>query len=70
MGHEVAVLQSGRLVQVADPVTLYRRPQSIDLARFVGEAVLLPGVAANGYVTCIWAGFGSRREHQKGRSKF
>ncbi len=53
MGHEVAVLQSGRLVQVADPVTLYRRPQSIDLARFVGEAVLLPGVAANGYVTCI-----------------
>jgi len=52
MGHEVAVLQHGRLVQVADPVTLYRRPATEELARFVGEAVLLPGVAADGYVTC------------------
>jgi iron(III) transport system ATP-binding protein len=52
MGHEVAVLQHGRLVQVSDPVTLYRRPATAELARFVGEAVLLPGVAVDGYVTC------------------
>ncbi|MGH6988334.1 MAG: ABC transporter ATP-binding protein [Stellaceae bacterium] len=53
MGDEVAVLQNGRLAQVADPVTLYRRPRDADLARFVGEAVLLPGVAANGFVDCV-----------------
>jgi iron(III) transport system ATP-binding protein len=52
MGDEVAVLQYGRLMQVADPVTLYRHPVTPELARFVGEAVLLPGLAADGYVTC------------------
>jgi iron(III) transport system ATP-binding protein len=52
MGDEVAVLRGGRLVQVADPVTLYRRPEDADLARFVGEAVLLPGVATGGHATC------------------
>ncbi|HTW27386.1 MAG TPA: ABC transporter ATP-binding protein [Acetobacteraceae bacterium] len=53
MGHEVAVLRDGALVQVADPVTLYRRPGDPELARFVGEAVLLPGRAAAGRVTCV-----------------
>ncbi len=52
MGHEVAVLRQGQLVQVADPVTLYRHPEDADLARFVGEAVLLPGVATDGHATC------------------
>ncbi|MGH6673914.1 MAG: ABC transporter ATP-binding protein [Bryobacteraceae bacterium] len=52
MGDEVAVLQGGRLKQVSDPVTLYRRPLSADLALFVGEAVLLPGISANGYAAC------------------
>jgi iron(III) transport system ATP-binding protein len=28
-------------------------PSNADLARFVGDAVLLPGVANNGYVTCV-----------------
>ncbi|MEJ2626723.1 MAG: ABC transporter ATP-binding protein [Pseudolabrys sp.] len=51
-GDQVAVLQGGTLAQVADPVTLYRRPQSADLARFVGDAVLLPGVAKNGRASC------------------
>jgi iron(III) transport system ATP-binding protein len=57
MGHEVAVLQHGRLVQVADPVTLYRRPATAELASFVGEAVLLPGVAADGCVICALGRF-------------
>jgi iron(III) transport system ATP-binding protein len=34
-------------------VTLYRRPGDAPLARFVGEAILLPGVAAGGHVTCV-----------------
>jgi iron(III) transport system ATP-binding protein len=52
MGHEVAVLRQGRLVQVADPVTLYRRPEDAELANFVGEAVLLPGIVADGRAIC------------------
>ena len=52
MGHQVAVLRRGRLVQVASPQTLYRRPVDADLARFVGEAIILPGLAGNGTVAC------------------
>jgi len=52
MGSRVAVLREGRIVQVASPETLYRQPIDADLARFVGEAVLLEGSAADGRVTC------------------
>ncbi|MEA3121215.1 MAG: iron(III) transport system ATP-binding protein [Paraburkholderia sp.] len=52
MGHEVAVLWGGRMIQTATPDTLYRRPISRELAAFIGEAVLLPGTAANGGVIC------------------
>ena len=52
MGHRVAVLRDGKLVQVACPEALYRRPIDADLARFVGEAVLLRGTARAGHVSC------------------
>lgn len=52
MGHQVAVLRQGRLVQMASPQMLYRRPVDADLARFVGDAIILPGLASNGMVTC------------------
>ncbi|HWX12682.1 MAG TPA: ABC transporter ATP-binding protein [Trinickia sp.] len=52
MGHEVAVLWNGRMIQTATPDTLYRRPISRELAAFIGEAVLLPGTAASGGVIC------------------
>ncbi len=52
MGRRVAVLRGGRLVQVDTPQMLYRRPVDAELARFVGEAVLLPGLATGGTVTC------------------
>ena len=52
MGHQVAVLRDGRLIQMCDPQTLYRRPVDAALARFVGEAVLLPGVVCDGRVDC------------------
>ncbi len=47
-GREVAVLRAGRLVQTAPPSALYRMPADVDVARFVGEAVVLAGVAARG----------------------
>jgi iron(III) transport system ATP-binding protein len=52
MGREVAVLRGGRLIQVATPHELYQRPVDIALAQFVGEAVVLPGVAGDGVVRC------------------
>jgi len=52
MGNQVAVLRHGRLVQVASPELLYRHPADAELAQFVGEAVLLPGVSAGETVTC------------------
>jgi iron(III) transport system ATP-binding protein len=50
-GREVAVLRSGHLVQTARPSVLYRRPVDLDVARFVGEAVVMPGEASAGFVT-------------------
>ncbi len=52
MGHRVAVLREGRLVQIASPETLYRLPADAALAQFVGEAVLLPGTAHAGFARC------------------
>ncbi len=52
MGEQVAVLRRGHLVQMASPETLYRRPADAELARFVGEAVLLPGRAEAGAASC------------------
>jgi iron(III) transport system ATP-binding protein len=52
MGREVGVLIAGRLVQTAAPAVLYRTPANLDVARFVGEAVVLPGRAEAGTVSC------------------
>ena len=52
MGDEVAVLRRGRLVQVAKPAELYRHPVDAELACFIGDAVLVPGVAAGHVVQC------------------
>jgi len=43
LADRVAVMRGGRIVQAADPQTLYRDPVDADVARFVGEAVLLEG---------------------------
>ncbi|MDQ0392768.1 ABC transporter ATP-binding protein [Labrys monachus] len=52
MADPVAVLRGGRLIQVATPEELYRRPVDAALARFVGEAVLLPGLSDGVSVRC------------------
>jgi iron(III) transport system ATP-binding protein len=52
MGRQVAVLREGRLVQCAAPSVLYSSPVDIEVARFVGEAVVVPGQAGSGTVVC------------------
>ena len=51
-GREVAVLRDGRLAQTAAPDVLYRSPVDLDVARFVGEAVVMAGEAQRDSVTC------------------
>jgi iron(III) transport system ATP-binding protein len=48
VGDEVAVMLGGRIVQQAAPAELYRAPASRPVAAFLGDANLVPGVAAAG----------------------
>jgi iron(III) transport system ATP-binding protein len=48
----VAVMRGGRLVQLTDPRTLYRRPSDLDVATFVGEAVVLDAEVLGGRAHC------------------
>lgn len=52
MGRQVAVLRNGRLVQCAPPSVLYTSPVDLEVARFVGEAVVVTGHARSGTVVC------------------
>jgi iron(III) transport system ATP-binding protein len=52
LGDEVAVLWEGRVLQTAQPETLYREPVSRELASFVGDALLLPGEVHAGRIAC------------------
>jgi iron(III) transport system ATP-binding protein len=60
MGREVAVLRDGQLVQTAAPEALYRTPADLELARFVGDAVVVPGEAHAGTVVCTFGTLGVR----------
>jgi iron(III) transport system ATP-binding protein len=66
MGREVAVLRDGRLVQTAAPAVLYRHPADLDVARFVGEAVVLAGQARGGAVTCVLGTLAIRGDEKDG----
>ena len=52
MADQVAVLRGGRLVQLTDPRTLYRHPRDLDVATFVGEAVVLDADVRDGLARC------------------
>jgi len=41
LADRIAVMQAGRLLQVADPVSLYERPASEDVASFIGRSAVL-----------------------------
>jgi iron(III) transport system ATP-binding protein len=50
LADRVAVMDAGRVHQVADPQTLYTSPASRFVAEFVGEADVLPGTRAGRYL--------------------
>lgn len=45
----VAVMQHGRIVQAADPVTVYRAPRDLEVATFLGDAVRVPATFSEGF---------------------
>jgi iron(III) transport system ATP-binding protein len=49
---QVAVLQEGRLLQAGPPHELYVRPRDATVAQFLGDAILLPAVLADGLADC------------------
>lgn len=52
MADQVAVMRGGRLAQLADPQTLYREPDDLDIAAFVGDAVVLDADVREGVAHC------------------
>jgi spermidine/putrescine transport system ATP-binding protein len=51
MSDRIGVMREGKLIQVAPPREIYEQPATIDVAKFVGAANLLPGrVVASGVV--------------------
>jgi iron(III) transport system ATP-binding protein len=52
LADNVAVMQAGRILQVAPPVELYERPATRAVATFIGDANFLPGRAEGDQVAC------------------
>jgi iron(III) transport system ATP-binding protein len=48
----VAVMRSGRIVQVGTPANVYAAPTDLEVARFVGDAVVLPATVHAGMAVC------------------
>ena len=64
LGQRVGVLRRGAMVQMDTPETLYRSPADLELARFVGDAVVLRGEASGGRVTCCFGSLTLRHPAQ------
>jgi ABC-type Fe3+/spermidine/putrescine transport system ATPase subunit len=50
MSHRLAVMNSGRIEQIAPPDDVYRRPATSFVARFIGKTNLLECRVVNGHV--------------------
>jgi ABC-type Fe3+/spermidine/putrescine transport system ATPase subunit len=51
LANRIAVMRDGKLLQVDSPENVYRRPHSLFVATFVGEANVFAGKRRNGLVT-------------------
>jgi iron(III) transport system ATP-binding protein len=52
LADQVAVMRDGRIAQCADPQTLYNDPVDIELARFLGQAIVLPASVEGKIANC------------------
>jgi len=58
MADRVAVMRDGRIVQVGPPAEVYRRPLDLWVARFLGDAVVVPGHRVAGRPDVVDGPFG------------
>lgn len=65
-GEQVAVLWEGKLLQQDSPANLYCRPRTPELAGFLGESILLPGIAGPQTVECELGSLPLSQVHQQG----
>ena len=52
LADQVAVMRSGRLVQLGAPASVYGQPHDMGVAAFVGDAVFLPARIKDGHADC------------------
>ncbi len=52
MSDRIAVMDTGRVLQFAPAIDIYRRPASRFVAEFIGDANILPGTVESGGVRC------------------
>ncbi|MFE6610969.1 ABC transporter ATP-binding protein [Amycolatopsis sp. NPDC057786] len=68
LADQVAVMRAGRLVQLDTPSAVYRTPRDSGVARFVGDAVLLPAEVRDGRASCA-LGSVAVRDARPGRAQ-
>jgi iron(III) transport system ATP-binding protein len=49
---EVAIMRDGRIAQIGRPADVYAAPADVGVARFVGDAILLPAEITGGEAVC------------------
>ncbi|MCI1696691.1 ABC transporter ATP-binding protein [Aneurinibacillus aneurinilyticus] len=54
MADVVSVIRSGKIIQTADPETIYHYPEDEEVASFVGEAVFLPAIVRDNEAQSIF----------------
>ena len=52
LADQISIMLDATVVQTGRPEEVYLNPNSVDVARFLGEENILDGEAADGYVTC------------------
>lgn len=69
MADQVAVMADGRIAQVAPPAELYRAPDSLRVATFVGDAVVLDALAEGATASCALGEVTLRQPAPAGRGR-
>jgi iron(III) transport system ATP-binding protein len=69
LADQVAVMRKGRLAQVGSPGTVYTTPADPAVARFVGDAVLIPAVITGHTARCALGELTVRGESTQGEGQ-
>ena len=61
LADQVAVMRHGRLIQTGAPTELYHHPADLELAGFLGTAVILPATITDGCARTVLGAIPIRR---------